>query len=154
MKRVLLERINRGCDIILIIYEAQNPSFAVLAQIRRQPKPETDKQKLRQVVLIGQPELNEIPPPPRGAAPAQLRSLRVPPGLADRPRARWGAPAHARRRHRAASLHPLGPPLPARRQRGIPRIINHLCDQTPLAASIRESDEVTSWDPRRVVREF
>ena len=63
MKRVLLERINRGCDIILIIDEAKNPSFAVLAQIRRQPKPETDKQKLRQVVLIGQPELNEIPPP-------------------------------------------------------------------------------------------
>lgn len=38
--------------------------------------------------------------------------------------------------------------------RGIPRIINHLCDQTPLAASIRESDEFTSWDPRRAVREF
>jgi type II secretory pathway predicted ATPase ExeA len=78
-----------------MIDEAQNPSFAVLAHIRRRPKPETDKQKLRQVVLMGQPELNEIPPP-RVAAPAQLGSLRAPPGLADRPRARWGAPAHAR----------------------------------------------------------
>lgn len=70
MKRDLLERVNRGRDIILIIDEAQNPSFAVLAQIRRQPKPETDKQKLRQVVLMGQPELNEIPPPEGSCASA------------------------------------------------------------------------------------
>jgi len=34
MNRVLLERINRGRDIVLIIDEAQNLSFEVLEQIR------------------------------------------------------------------------------------------------------------------------
>jgi general secretion pathway protein A len=37
--------------------------------------------------------------------------------------------------------------------RGIPRIINNLCDKAVLAAFIRDSDEVNYWDARRAVKE-
>jgi general secretion pathway protein A len=38
--------------------------------------------------------------------------------------------------------------------RGIPRIINNLCDKALLAAFIRDSDEVNYWDARRAVKEI
>mgnify|MGYP003350479527 CR=1 FL=1 len=60
MNRVLLERIHRGRDIVLIIDEAQNLKFEVLEQIRLLSNLETDKQKLLQIVLMGQPELKTI----------------------------------------------------------------------------------------------
>jgi general secretion pathway protein A len=38
--------------------------------------------------------------------------------------------------------------------RGIPRIINNLCDKSLLSAFIRESDEVNYWDARRSARDL
>src|SRR5476649_270219 len=70
MNRVLLERIERGRDIVLIIDEAQNLRFDVLEQIRLLSNLETDKQKLLQTVLIGQPELKTV------LARDELRQLR------------------------------------------------------------------------------
>src|SRR5271157_3001272 len=70
MNRVLLDRIHRGRDIVLIIDEAQNLSFKVLEQIRLLSNLETDKQKLLQIVLIGQPELKNT------LAQDRLRQLR------------------------------------------------------------------------------
>src|SRR5688572_21754337 len=60
MNRVLLDRIEKGRDIVLIIDEAQNLKFEVLEQIRLLSNLETDKQKLLQIVLMGQPELKEL----------------------------------------------------------------------------------------------
>src|SRR5476649_1428714 len=55
VNRVLLERIALGRDIVLIIDEAQNLRPEVLEQIRLLSNLETDKQKLLQTLLIGQP---------------------------------------------------------------------------------------------------
>ena len=38
--------------------------------------------------------------------------------------------------------------------RGIPRIINNLCDKSLLSAFIRESDEVNYWDARRASKDL
>src|SRR5213075_801266 len=70
INRVLLERIDRKRDIVLIIDEAQNLTFEVLEQIRLLSNLETDKQKLLQIVLMGQPELKEV------LARDELRQLR------------------------------------------------------------------------------
>src|SRR5258708_6129945 len=70
MNRVLLERIEKGRDIVLIIDEAQNLKFEVLEQIRLLSNLETDKQKLLQIVLMGQPELKDV------LAREELRQLR------------------------------------------------------------------------------
>lgn len=156
MNRVLLERIEKSRDIVLIIDEAQNLKFEVLEQIRLLSNLETDKQKLLQIVLMGQPELKEV------LARDELRQLRqrilvhyeLHPlsrsdvahyihhrlslaGSAGRPRfTRWALRAI----HRASG--------------GIPRIVNNLCDRSMLSAFIRESDDVSYWDVRRAVKDM
>jgi len=156
VNRVLLERIEKGRDIVLIIDEAQNLKFEVLEQIRLLSNLETDKQKLLQIVLMGQPELKEV------LARAELRQLRqrilvhyelhpltmtdmmhyiqhrlTLAGSSGRPTfTRWGMRAI----HRGSS--------------GIPRLVNSLCDKALLSAFVRESDEVNYWDVRRALRDM
>ncbi len=66
----LLDNLNSGNNVALIIDEAQNLSPAVLEQVRLLSNLETDQHKLLQIVLCGQPELRQ-----RLAAP-DLRQLR------------------------------------------------------------------------------
>lgn len=155
MNRVLLERIDRGRDIVLIIDEAQNLSFDVLEQIRLLSNLETDKQKLLQIVLMGQPELKAV------LARDELRQLRQrilvhyelhPLSLEDmghyihhRLSLAGGDGRPAFTKWALRSLH--------RNSKGIPRVVNNLCDKSLLAAFIRDSDEVNYWDVRRAVRE-
>mgnify|MGYP001600162572 CR=1 FL=1 len=156
INRVLLERIEKGRDIVLIIDEAQNLSFEVLEQIRLLSNLETDRQKLLQIVLMGQPELKEI------LARPELRQLRQrilvhyelhPLSLADMQHyiqhrltlaGASGRPTFTRWALRA--IH--------RASKGIPRIVNNLCDKALLAAYIVESDEVNYWHARRSIREM
>ena len=56
----LLEAHARGRNTILIIDEAQNLSTDVLEQLRLLTNLETNEKKLLQLVLLGQPELNEL----------------------------------------------------------------------------------------------
>jgi general secretion pathway protein A len=37
--------------------------------------------------------------------------------------------------------------------KGIPRIINNVCDKALLSAFVRDSDEVNYWDVRRAIKE-
>jgi|UniRef100_UPI00404978AF general secretion pathway protein A len=156
MNRVLLERIERGRDIVLIIDEAQNLSFAVLEQIRLLSNLETDHQKLLQIVLMGQPELKEI------LARDELRQLRQrilvhyelhPLSLDD---------TRHYIHHRLTLAGGMGRPVFTswairaihKASKGIPRIVNNLCDKALLAAFIRDSDEVNFWDARRAARDL
>ncbi|MDO8662708.1 MAG: AAA family ATPase [Candidatus Omnitrophota bacterium] len=54
----LLNESGCGNNVVLIIDEAQNLKPAVLEQIRLLSNLETEKEKLLQVILVGQPELN------------------------------------------------------------------------------------------------
>ena len=153
---VLLERIERGRDIVLIIDEAQNLTFEVLEQIRLLSNLESDKQKLLQIVLMGQPELKHM------LGREELRQLRqrilvhyelhplTPNDLAHYVQHRLtlaggsGRPNFTKWAMRA--IH--------RGSGGIPRIINNLCDKALLSGFIRESDEINYWDVRRAIREM
>src|SRR5271166_1113258 len=55
----LLERYRAGETVILIVDEAQNLTFPVLEEIRLLTNLETSTEKLLQIVLSGQPELEE-----------------------------------------------------------------------------------------------
>ena len=156
MNRVLLERIARGRDIVLIIDEAQNLSFEVLEQVRLLSNLETDKQKLLQIVLMGQPELKGL------LAREELRQLR------QRILVHYELHPLSYRdmihyiQHRltlaGSSGRPAFTPWAFRAlhkaSRGIPRIVNNLCDKAMLSAFIRESDEVNYWDARRAARDM
>ena len=155
MNRVLLDRIQRGRDIVLIIDEAQNLSFEVLEQIRLLSNLETDKQKLLQIVLMGQPELKDV------LAREELRQLRQrilvhyelhPLSLPDMQHY-----IHHRLTLAGGQGRPSFTPWALRAlhrgSKGIPRIVNNLCDKALLSAFIRESDEVNFWDVRRAIRD-
>ncbi|MBI4528315.1 MAG: AAA family ATPase [Deltaproteobacteria bacterium] len=57
LNRFLLESYERGCNVALIVDEAQNLSAEVLESIRLLSNFETAKDKLLQIFLVGQPEL-------------------------------------------------------------------------------------------------
>jgi len=58
LNEFLLQKFAAGKNVILLIDEAQNLSYGVLEQIRMLSNLETEREKLIQLVLIGQPELN------------------------------------------------------------------------------------------------
>ncbi|HVB34932.1 MAG TPA: AAA family ATPase [Patescibacteria group bacterium] len=70
LNRWLLERYRAGEAVVLIVDEAQNLSLEVLEEIRLLTNLETSSEKLIQIVLSGQPELDEKLKLP------QLRQLR------------------------------------------------------------------------------
>ena len=156
MNRLLLERIERGRDIVLIIDEAQNLSFEVLEQIRLLSNLETDKQKLLQIVLMGQTELKEV------LAREELRQLRQRILVHHELRRLTLSDVQHYVQHRLTLAGGMGRPnftnwaLRAvhRHSKGIPRIINNLCDKAILSAYIRDSDEVTWWDVRRAHKDM
>jgi general secretion pathway protein A len=155
INRVLLHRIEAGRDIVLIIDEAQNLSFKVLEQIRLLSNLETDKQKLLQIVLIGQPELK------RTLAQDRLRQLRQRILVhSELQPLTFHDTAHYVQ-HRLTLAGAAGRPFFTtaamralhRVSKGVPRVINNICDKALLAAYVRDSDEVNYWDVRRAIRE-
>jgi len=57
LNKFLLEETSRGNNIVIIIDEAQNLTIKQLEQIRLLSNLETEKEKLLQIILVGQPEL-------------------------------------------------------------------------------------------------
>ena len=53
----LIQELAKGNNVILIIDEAQNLKSSILEEIRMLSNLETDKDKLFQIILVGQPEL-------------------------------------------------------------------------------------------------
>jgi general secretion pathway protein A len=155
MQEVLIQRITQGREIVLIIDEAQNLSFEVLEQIRLISNLETDKQKLLQIILMGQPELKDILGLP------ELRQLRqrILVHYELNPLTRGDVSHYVR--HRLSLAGSQGRPQFTewasrkihRYSRGIPRIINNVCDKALLAAYIRSADTVNYWDVRRAIKD-
>ncbi len=135
LNRHLLENHAKGRRTVLIIDEAQNLSEDVLEQVRLLTNLETSKHKLLQILLIGQPELNEI------LARPQMRQLN------QRITARYHIPPLTQTETTAYIQHRLavaGVQRPLftkeamakiyRLSKGIPRLINIICDRALLGA--------------------
>ncbi|MFM7750193.1 MAG: ExeA family protein [Opitutaceae bacterium] len=156
INRVLLDRIGRGRDIVLIIDEAQNLKVEVLEQVRLLSNLETDRQKLLQIVLMGQPELKEI------LARQELRQLRqrILVHCELQPLAETDTSHYIQ--HRLTLAGANGKPTFTRwalraihrQSGGVPRVVNTLCDRALLSAFVRESNEVSYWDVRRALRDL
>jgi general secretion pathway protein A len=156
LHRFLLDNHARGRRTVLLIDEAQHLSFPVLEQIRLLTNLETDSEKLLHIILIGQPEL---------AAMLQRPELRQ---LNQRVTARYNLEplspretgAYIRHRLQVAGLGPgteLFPPRVVRaihrHSRGIPRLINLLCDRTLLGAYGQAAPRVDKRMLRKALRE-
>lgn len=139
----LLEGHAQGRNTILIVDEAQNLAPEVLEQLRLLTNLETNERKLLQLILLGQPELNEL------LDSQQLRQL------AQRVTARYHlsalAPADVREyvQHRLAVAGFRGELFSraalrqiAHRSRGIPRLINLICDRALLGVYAASGQQV------------
>jgi len=60
LNKFLLEKYGQGKQVVLIIDEAQNLSARVLEEVRLMTGLETDKGKIFNLILVGQPELKDI----------------------------------------------------------------------------------------------
>ncbi len=134
---------------VLVVDEAQNLAPAVLEQVRLLTNLETAKQKLLQIILIGQPELRDL------LARNDLRQLaqRITGRYHLKPLSRNETALYIEHRLRVAGA--LGEVFDhgAKREvfrlsQGVPRLINVICDRALLGAYSQESRRVN----RRLVR--
>jgi general secretion pathway protein A len=149
LNRYLLDAHADGRRTILVVDEAQNLAPEVLEEVRLLTNLETAKQKLLQIILIGQPELREL------LARNDLRQL------AQRITGRYHleplSPEETDQyiEHRLQVAGALGKVFDAgakrtvfRLSQGVPRLINVICDRALLGAYSQGSRLVS----RRVVR--
>src|SRR5438034_6649664 len=135
LSQALLEAHGRGRRTVLIIDEAQNLSAEVLEEVRLLTNLETTREKLLQVILIGQPELAEI------LARPDLRQLaqRVTARYHLRPFTEEETRAYVQHRMEVAGqrqpIFDTGAVRVAHRlSHGIPRRLNTICDRALLGA--------------------
>ena len=145
LNRFLLEERAKGHRVVVIIDEAQDLEPRVLEQLRLLSNLETDTEKLIQIVLIGQPELDKV------LAKEGLRQLR------QRITIQWELLALNLEETRGYIQHRLNVALGKgkvrfsrqavetvyRYSRGIPRMINVVADRTLLIAFTQSTKKIT-----------
>ena len=146
LNHYLLDNHGAGRRTVLMIDEAQHLDFDVLEQIRLLTNLETNDEKLLQIILIGQPELTEK------LARPELRQLnqRITARYNLQPLDRGETAAYIRHRLDIAGLkggQTLFSDAAVKEvhhiTRGIPRLINVLCDRSLLGAYGKKMAQVS-----------
>ena len=154
LNRHLLEAHAAGRRTILVVDEAQNLAPAVLEQVRLLTNLETAKQKLLQIILIGQPELREL------LARNDLRQL------AQRITGRYhlepltSEESSSYIEHRLKVAGAVGEVFDTgakkevfRLSQGVPRLINVICDRALLGGYAKESRRINAGLIRQATAE-
>jgi general secretion pathway protein A len=153
----LLDRYRAGETAVLIIDEAQNLTFPVLEEIRLLTNLETSTEKLLQIVLSGQPELEDKLKLP------QLRQLRQRITLRCRtmPMSNEQTHDYIRERLRIAGAPAQSTIFSAKAMdavhlysMGIPRVINLLCEHALINSFVDQKQVVEPKVIEDVAREF
>ncbi len=145
LNRFLLEELKNGGNVVLIIDEAQNLSMRSLEQVRLLSNLETEKEKLLQIVLVGQPELRQTLKNPALLQLRQRISIRY--HLTSLDLEETGK--YIRHRLDVAGFKGESPfesealDVAYTYTDGIPRLLNVLCDKALLAAFVQDSKNVT-----------
>ncbi len=146
LNKFLLKNFSEGRNSVLLIDEAQNLSRGVMEQIRMLSNLETEREKLLQIVLLGQPELQNI---------LRSQSLKQ---LNERITVKYNLTPLNRHQEEDYIMHRLevagatsGFPRFSNHaykkihsySRGIPRRINAICDRALLIAYGTDSHKIT-----------
>ena len=152
----LLKQAGQGRESVLIIDEAQNLTEELLEQVRLLSNIETDDRKLLQIVLLGQPELRDR------LNSHRLRQLRqrITVRYHLKPLTRFEMTQYVQ--HRLELAGAKGVPFFTRPalwrvysySRGIPRLVNAVCDKALLAGYVEHSDRITYRMIGRAIREL
>ncbi len=152
----LLRENARGVTVVLIIDEAQNLSPTILEQLRLISNFETENDKLIQIVLAGQPELSTLLGLP------ELRQLNQRITVRYRLLAMDGDDTRSYVHHRmvvagetgGVSFNRTALALIQLYSRGIPRLINNLCDRALLVGYGDERRIITARIVTRAIVEL
>lgn len=156
LNQFLLDQLVLGQDVVLFIDEAQDLADEVLEEVRLLSNLETDQRKLLQIVLVGQPELREK------LNAHRLRQLR------QRITVRYHLAPLTREEmeryieHRLHVAGANGAPTFSRwalgtiyrYSKGIPRLVNAVCDKALLCGFVTGDDHLTWGHVRRAIREL
>jgi general secretion pathway protein A len=152
----LIQLLHNGANAVLIIDEAQNLTVPVLEQIRMLSNLETDNQKLIQIVLVGQPELEKTLARPDLAQLNDRVTVRF--RLGSLNQADTTRYIHHRLtvagRQGSARFDPKTYNQIWKLSDGVPRRINALCDRALLVAYAKGSHRITVNHVRQAHREL
>lgn len=151
----LLRENAEGRTVVLVIDEAQNLEPAVLEQIRLLSNLETETDKLIQIILVGQPELEQV------LAQSRLRQLsqRITVRYHLRPMDFEDTCAYIEHRLEVAGAKgPIFTPAAVKKtyrySGGLPRLINVLCDRALLAGYAEDAREISVAMVATAIREL
>ena len=144
LNRFLLQASGNGRDAVLIIDEAQDMSTQGLEMVRLLSNLETERQKLLQIVLVGQPELRKKLAKPNLRQLAQRITVRYHLGQMDRDETEGylehrlevaqGDGEGPAVRFDAGAVHEI-----YRFSRGTPRLVNAIGDKALLAGYVHRT---------------
>ena len=144
LNRWLIEKYRMKETCVVVVDEAQNLSWELLEEIRLLTNLETSSEKLLQIVLSGQPELEEKLRHP------SVRQLRQRVSLWARTQALTETETHeyvAERLRIAGAKWQIFTPEALDSvhlaSRGIPRIVNLICEHSLIVAYVEQSQQVT-----------
>ncbi len=152
----LLEKKSQGKSVILLIDEAQNLGKETLEQLRLLSNLETTRSKLLQIILVGQPELRDI------LDSHEMRQLRQRINLSCHihPMTQKETFDYITHRVNVASQKPQTLFTRAaqraiyRFSRGVPRVINIVCDRSLLVAYSLNTKKITPSSVKIAVDEL
>jgi general secretion pathway protein A len=157
LNRFLIQRHARGLITALVVDEAQALRPELLEEIRLLTNLETSQQKLLQIVLMGQPELEAVLDSPSLRQLKQRVSLRC--QLLPLDEEQTHSYVLSRLERAGASAEPaIFEPEALTKvfeySRGIPRIINNLCENSMVNAFARQQHTVTGDMISEVAADF
>jgi len=144
LARLLIEQRANGKRVVAVIDEAQNLSREALEELRMLSNLETEKSKLIQIVLVGQPDLRDALEDPTLEQLRQRVTVRYHIDPLDPPET---SQYINHRLKRAAIGAPLEFPSDVTsvvhaRSGGVPRLINVICDAVLLCGYAEESHQI------------
>lgn len=144
LNEFLIQQLSLGNNVVLILDEAQNLKYSTLEQIRLLSNLETEKEKLLQIVLVGQPQLREKLKSSKLTQLHQRISVRYHISPLDKDEI---VKYIKHRLSVAGSTNSVKFSKNAfeeiyRYSQGIPRLINILCDKAMLAAFVKETKTI------------
>jgi general secretion pathway protein A len=155
LNRWLIDRFRNGELCAIVVDEAQNLSWELLEEIRLLTNLETSSEKLVQIVLSGQPELEEKL---RDPSVRQLRQ-RISLWCRTRPLTAEETKAYVTNRLRiVGATQPIFSPdavqLVHKYSNGIPRIINLICEHAMISAYVEQIKPIPPRIVESVCREL
>jgi general secretion pathway protein A len=156
LARLLIEERTAGRRVVAVIDEAQNLSHEALEELRMLSNLETEKSKLIQIVLVGQPDLRDSLERPTLEQLRQRVTVRYHIDPLD---AEETERYINHRLHRAAIAAPLQFPRDVTqavhaRSGGVPRLINVICDAVLLCGYAEECRQIDVALVRTAIEEL